>query len=281
MKFRNLSIIGVFSFLLIFSVSCVELTGTDGTSTGSSTDSSSSEDTRSVTGQVDLSEYSTQSLSYSTYSKKGHHDNDQNENETESSNESSGDAVCDIDGDFVVRAVPASGQVVDTTLDNEGVFTLLLLADRGYSLLFYQDEILCGYLLNSVSGAHSLVGYGDNNFDFGMIEMNEDGQFIPENDCEDYYDTDEDGYVDSDDDDFDGNGYHDDDEADYDEDGVMDEWDCDYDDDGNYDEDVYYEEDEDEDEDDEDEDDCECDDDDDEDEDDEDDDDEEDDDDDD
>jgi hypothetical protein len=138
--------------------------------------------------------------------------------------------LCLLSQPINVRAVPATGDVVDSTVDEAGLFDMVLKSDSAYTVLFYQDGTLCGILINSVTGEHSLIGLGEGDFDFGLIEFDAEGNLIPENDCEEYYDTDEDGYMDYEDDDFDGDGIWDEEEFDLDENGIPDEWHCDYDD---------------------------------------------------
>lgn len=146
--------------------------------------------------------------------------------ETEQENE------CSLTGDITVRSVPASGDVVDATVDANGLFSMTLLTDRAYTILFFEDAVLCGYMLNATTSVPTVVGIGVADFDFGSISMNESGDFESENDCEDEYDSDEDGVVDAEDDDDDGDGKSDDEEQDADADGIDDDWDSDDDDDG-------------------------------------------------
>lgn len=143
--------------------------------------------------------------------------------------------TCDLTGDIVIRAVPSSGDVVDATVDVEnGAFSFDLLEDRTYMVLIFEDDTFCAYMVNS-QGEPSLIGIGDQDFSFGDITVDDNGNFDPENDCEDEYDSDEDGTVDSSDTDFDGDGIDDSSEVDSDSDGIEDDYDCDDDEDGSYD----------------------------------------------
>jgi hypothetical protein len=145
--------------------------------------------------------------------------------------------TCDLTGDIVIRAIPAAGDVVDASVDEtNGAFSFDLLEDRTYMVLIFQDGVFCAYMVNA-QGEPSLIGIGDQDFSFGDITLDDNGNFDPENDCEDEYDSDEDGTADASDDDFDGDGVDDSSEDDSDSDGIEDDYDCDDDDDGSFDDD--------------------------------------------
>jgi hypothetical protein len=142
---------------------------------------------------------------------------------------------CDLDGDFVIRAIPSTGAVVDARPDADGNFSFDLAKDVVYMVAFFQNGVSCAILVNTHTGAPEMVGIDNEDFSFGSITIDENGNFVPTNDAEDLMDSDDDGTVDSDDTDFDGDGTLDDSELDTDDDGVADEYDCDDDDDGSFD----------------------------------------------